>query len=194
MVLLKIESPMKNCLFVLALLAGCFTVASAQLVGTTFPAMETETVEDKTVTLPQDAQGRVTLVAMAYSKRAEKDLNSWLSPLFNSFIKQKVSDGGLFASFAHDIDVYVVPMFTGIKAAAQGTAKRKAAKHLNARLVPYVLFYKGKLKPYKEALEFDKKDVPYLFLLDEDGEIVYATSGAYSGKKMTAIEEAIDNL
>jgi hypothetical protein len=185
---------MKNCLCVLALLAGCFTAAPAQLAGTTFPTMETETVEDKVVTLPQDTEGRITLVAMAYSKKAEDDLSSWLSPLFNTFIKQKVSDGGLFASFTHDIDVYIVPMFTGIKAAAEGTAKRKAAKHLDARLVPYVLFYKGKLKPYKEALEFDKKNVPYLFLLDEHGTIVYATSGAYSSKKMSAIEEAVDSL
>lgn len=166
----------------------------AQLVGTPFPTIETETVEDKVVTLPQDAEGRITLVAMAYSKKAEKDLSSWLSPLFNTFIQQKVSGGGLFADFAHDVDVYVVPMFTGIKAAAEGTAKRKAAKSIDEQLIPYVLFYKGKLKPYKEALEFDKKDVPYLFLLDSNGNIVYATSGAYTSQKMTDIEEKVDEL
>ena len=170
------------------------TSVFAQLVGTSFPTIETETVDDEVVALPQDAQDRVTLVVMAYSKKAEKDLNSWLSPLFNTFIQQKVSDGGLFAGFAHDIDVYVVPMFTGIKAAAEGTAKRKAAKYLDERLIPYVLFYKGKLKPYKEALEFDKKDVPYLFLLDGSGEIAYATSGAYSSKKLSEIEEKVDEL
>ena len=170
------------------------TSVRAQLIGSSFPTLETETVEDQAVILPQDAKDRVTLVVMAYSKKAEKDMNSWLSPLFTTFIQQKVSDGGLFAGFAHDIDVYVVPMFTGIKAAAEGTAKRKAAKDLDERLIPYVLFYKGKLKPYKEALEFDKKDVPYLFLLDGDGNIAYATSGAYSGKKLAAIEEKIDEL
>ena len=183
---------MKYALFT-ALLA-LSTSSFAQLVGTPFPTIETETVEDKVVTLPQDAQDRITLVAMAYSKKAEQDLTSWLSPLFSTFIQQKVSDGGLFAGFAHDIDVYVVPMFTGIKAAAQGTAKRKAAKNLDERLIPYVLFYKGKLKPYKEALEFDKKDVPYLFLLDGNGEIVYATSGAYSSQKLTEIEEKVEEL
>ena len=166
----------------------------AQLVGTPFPTIETETVEDNVVTLPQDAQDRITLVAMAYSKKAEKDLSSWLSPLFNTFIQQKVSGVGLFASFAHDVDVYVVPMFTGIKAAAEGTAKRKAAQSIDEKLIPYVLFYKGKLKPYKEALEFDKKDVPYLFLLDGEGTIVYATSGAYTAQKMADIEEKVDEL
>ena len=185
---------MKHILFTLTAAVAIATSASAQLIGTLFPTIETETVEDKMITLPQDAKDRITLVAMAYSKKAEKELTSWLSPLFNTFVKQKVSDGGLFAGFAHDVDVYVVPMFTGVKAAAEGTAKRKAAKELDERLVPYVLFYRGKLKPYKEALEFDKKDVPYLFLLDRNGQIAYATSGAYSTKKMAEIEEKVDEL
>ena len=185
---------MKHILTALITLSVLSTSAVAQLIGTSFPTIETETVEDKVVILPKDAHDRITLVAMAYSKKAEKDLNSWLSPLFNTFVQQKVSDGGLFSSFAYDIDVYIVPMFTGIKAAAEGTAKRKAAKNLDARLIPYVLFYKGKLKPYKKALEFDKKDVPYLFLLDGAGNIVYATSGAYSNKKMNEIEEKVDGL
>ena len=185
---------MKYLLLTLALFLLVATSSFAQLIGTSFPTIETETVEDQVITLPKDANDRITLVAMAYSKKAEKDLNSWLSPLFNTFVQQKVSDGGLFGSFAYDVDVYIVPMFTGIKAAAEGTAKRKAAKNLDARLIPYVLFYKGKLKPYKEALEFDKKDVPYLFLLDGDGKIVYATSGAYSNQKMAEIEERVDAL
>ncbi len=183
-----------SCLLVCLLFAT--TASFAQLVGSTFPTIETETVKDEKITLPQDTDGRISLVAMAYSKKAEKDLGTWLSPLFNAFIQQKVNGGGggLFADFAYDVDVYIVPMFTGIKAAAQGTAKRKAAKHLDERLMPYVLFYKGKLKPYKEALEFDKKDVPYLFLVDQSGKIVYATSGAHTSQKMSEIEEQIDEL
>ena len=184
---------MKYILLTSAISFTLATAAVAQRMGTPFPTLEAETVEETVVTLPQDASGRVTLVVMAYSKKAEKDLNSWLSPLFSAFIQQKVSDGGLFASFAHDVSVYVVPMFTGIKTAAEGTAKRKAAKDLDERFIP-LLFYKGTLKPYKEALEFDKKDIPYLFLLDGNGEIVYATSGAYSRKKLMAIEEKVEEL
>ena len=186
---------MKYTLFTLLVSLLITSACFAQLVGTTFPTIDTETVKDEKVTLPQDTEGRVLLIAMAYSKKAEKDLGTWLSPLFNTFIQQKVNGGGgLFADFAHDIDVYIVPMFTGIKAAAQGTAKRKAAKHLDERLMPYVLFYKGKLKPYKEALEFDQKDVPYLFLVDQSGQIVYATSGAHTSQKMAEIEEKVDEL
>jgi flagellar basal body rod protein FlgG len=85
-------------------------------------------------------------------------------------------------------------MFTGVKAAAQGTAKRQALKELDESLYPHMLFYKGELKTYKEALDFEHKDVPYFFVLDKDGKIIYATSGAFSDKKLGEIEELIDDF
>jgi hypothetical protein len=83
-------------------------------------------------------------------------------------------------------------MFTGVNAAATGTAKRKALKNIDPQLLPYVLFYKGELKPYKEALDFEKKDIPYFFVLDPNGKIVYATSGKYTPAKMDQVEEKIE--
>jgi hypothetical protein len=165
--------------------------AFAQLEGTQFPAMETETVEDVVVNLPIDVNDKYTLLALAYSKKAEADLTSWFSPIYNKFIKKST---GVFASFTYDINVYFVPMFTGVKAAATGTAKRKTAENLDPLLIPNILFYKGELKSYKEALEFDKKDVPYLFLVDKDGNIAYSTIGEYTDEKMESIEEFLDSL
>jgi len=116
-------------------------------------------------------------------------LNSWFQPVFTKFIQKST---GLFSGFAYDVNVYFVPMFTGVNAAATGTAKRKAAKNIDPQLLPYVLFYKGELKTYKTALDFEKKDIPYFFVLDPKGKIVYATSGKYSAAKMEAIEENIE--
>ena len=92
----------------------------------------------------------------------------------------------------YDVNVFFVPMFTGINAAAEGTAKRKALKNLDPQLIPYILFYKGELKMYKEALDFERRDIPYFFVLNADGKIVYATSGAFSEDKLGEIEDAID--
>lgn len=163
--------------------------AEAQVVGKTFPDMTAETVDDKKVKLPQDVAGKFTLIGMAYSKKSEEELNSWFQPVFEKFV-QKTK--GLMADFAYDVNVYFVPMFTGINAAATGTAKRKAMKNIDPQLLPYILFYKGELKPYKEALDFEKKDIPYFFVLDPKGKIVYATSGKYTEEKMDAVEEKIE--
>jgi hypothetical protein len=163
---------------------------SAQVVGKMFPDMVAETVDDKKVSLPGDVKGKYTLLGLAYSKKSEDELNSWFSPVFSKFI-QKAS-GGLMAGMGYDVNVYFVPMFTGINAAATGTAKKKAIKNVDPQLLPYILFYKGELKSYKEALDFEKKDIPYFFVLDATGKIVYATSGKYSEEKMDAIEEKIE--
>lgn len=163
--------------------------AVAQVTGKMFPDMEAETVEDKKVKLPQEVKGKYTLLGLAYSKKSEDELNSWFQPVFEKYIQKTT---GLMAGFGYDVNVYFVPMFTGINAAATGTAKRKALKNIDPQLLPYVLFYKGELKTYKESLEFDKKDVPYFFVLDPNGKIVYATMGKYTEDKMGEIENAIE--
>jgi thioredoxin-related protein len=58
-------------------------------------------------------------------------------------------------------------------------------------LIPSILFYKGKLKPYKESLDFQQKDIPYFFVLDKNGKIVYAASGRYTPEKMAKVEEIV---
>lgn len=166
------------------------SLSHAQVVGKDFPTLEAETVDDEVIILPDDKQDKFTLVGLAYSKKSEDDLNTWFSPVYHKFIKE--DGGGVFAGFGYDVNVFFVPMFTGVNAAASGTAKNKAAKNIDPRLLPHILFYKGKLKPYKEALEFDKKDVPYFFVINKEGKIVYATSGRFSDSKLEAVEDVLN--
>jgi len=175
-------------LFSMLLFIG-FVVSAYSQVGKVFPAMEAETVEDKKVMLPDDVKGKYTLIGLAYSKKSEDELNSWFQPVFEKFIQKTT---GMLSSFSYDVNVYFVPMFTGVNAAATGTAKRKAMKNIDPQLLPYVLFYKGELKTYKQALDFEKKDTPYFFVLDPEGKIVHATSGKYTAAKMDAVEDVIE--
>ena len=163
--------------------------ASAQVVGKVFPNMETQTVDDKKVNLPGDVKGKYTLLGLAYSKKSEDELNTWFEPVFSKFVQKTT---GLMAGMGYDVNVYFIPMFTGINAAATGTAKKKAAKNMDPQLLPNILFYKGELKTYKEALDFERKDIPYFFVLDPEGKIVYATSGKYTEDKMDKVEEVIE--
>jgi hypothetical protein len=164
-------------------------VTSGQVIGKMFPDMQAETTEDRKVKLPEDTKGKYTLLGLAYSKKSEDELNSWFSPVFSKFIQKSK---GLMSDMGYDVNVYFVPMFTGVNAAATGTAKKKAIKNVDPQLLPYILFYKGELKTYKEALDFERKDIPYFFVLDPTGKIVYATSGKYTDEKMDEVEEVIE--
>lgn len=168
----------------------CLNEVHAQVIGKLFPDLAAETVEDKKVMLPGDTKGKYTLLGLAYSKKSEDELNTWFSPTYNKFIRKAT---GLMAGMGYDVNVFFVPMFTGVNAAATGTAKKKALKNVDPQLLPYILFYKGELKPYKDALDFEKKDIPYFFVLDPDGKIVYATSGRFSEDKLDEIEESIED-
>jgi len=182
---------MKTSIFyLLVIFLGSSLLVQAQMDGTPFPKLTGETAKDEVITIPDDTRGKYTLIGLAHTKKAEDDLNSWLRPVYNTFITKP---SGIFAAFGYDVNVYFVPMFTGIKSAAMKTAKRKAAKKTDPELLPYILFFKGSLNPYEEVLEMNKKsDEPHFFVLDPNGKIVYATKGKYSDRKMQEVEAAIE--
>jgi hypothetical protein len=177
-------------LFPLFVLLISFNLTQAQVIGKMFPSMEAETMEDKKWVIPADTKGKYTLVGLAYSKKSEDDLNSWFSPVYNKFVRKTT---GLLEGMGYDVNVFFVPMFTGVNAAAAGTAKKKALKNIDPILFPHILFYKGELKPYKEALDFEKRDIPYFFVLDPEGKIVFATSGPFTEDKLDEVEESIED-
>ena len=106
---------------IIAVLCILSATASFSQVGDPFPELSGETVLDEVISIPNDTRDKYTLVGLAYSKKSEDDLSSWFSPSYNLFVRDK-EDAGVFASFTYDVNLYFVPMFTGVKAAAAGTA------------------------------------------------------------------------
>jgi hypothetical protein len=180
---------MKKGILLFIFLFGVSVSLFAQL-GKTFPVIEGETVEDQEISIPEDTDGKYTLVGMAFSKKSDDALKSWFKPVHSRFL-QDSGNAGLFADFAYDVNVYFVPMFSGIKKAAAGTAKRKTLKKVDKELHPHILFYTGEIRSYRDALGLEERDEPYFFVLDKTGKIVYATSGTYSAEKMEEVESIL---
>jgi hypothetical protein len=176
---------MKLFLFTIATLA---TVTYAEApVGTLFPELKGETLDDKTLTIPNDTKGKSTIICMAYSDDAEKDLRTWYEPTYDKFIAKTE-----LMSDAYDVNLYFVPMFTGAKAGAAAGAKKQMKQDVQADIQPHIIVYKGELDAYKEKLKMDDKKKPYLFVLDKNGKIVYVTSGPYTEEKMDGIDDNIE--
>lgn len=165
------------------------TLASSAQVGTQFPLIEGENLKNKFINLPQDTKGKHTIIGIAFSKKAEADLKTWFSPAYNQFIQDP--DQNSIFQINYDVNLYFVPMFTGAKRPAYKATMEKVKKTIDRRLEPYVLFYKGKIKDYEESLGFDDKNIPYFYLLDDEGKIIYTTRGRYSDRKM---QEIIDQI
>ncbi|MEQ8628001.1 hypothetical protein [Ekhidna sp.] len=179
-------------IFTISLLISIVSLSqSSAQVGNQFPDMEAETLTNEFVDLPKDISGKYSLVGLAYSKKAEDYLKGWFEPVYNQFIYKNPNPGPF--DFSFDVYTYFVPMFTGAKRPAYKKVMNKLKKTIDERMQPNVLFYKGTLKEYKDALNFDGKDLPYFYVLDPDGKIVYATSGKYTQRKMQEITDAVES-
>lgn len=168
------------------LIAAALTAATVQT-ESPFPPLTGEKLTGDRVTVPTDTQGKVTIIGMSYSKKAESTLKTWYQPMYDKFVLKR----GMFDS-QYDVHFFFVPMFTGGKKVAYGPAIKKMKESNRKDLYPHLLFYKGDLEPYKTELDMGEKNLPYLFVLDEVGNIVYQTKGLYSEKKMEKIEEILD--
>ena len=159
-------------------------IASAGISQQQFPTMEGETATGSAITLPLKTSKEYTLVGMAYSQKAQPMLEEWFEPAYLRFIAKH----GLFAG-AYDIDVFFVPLFVGLNKVAYEPSIRKFRQSADPEIVDHVLFSKAELDPLKAALGMAEKDIPYFFLLDRQGRVVYRTQGAFSDEKLEAIED-----
>jgi hypothetical protein len=178
---------MKNKYLIVLSLCLLASITQGQ-VGKLFPELKGNTLTDKKITLPQDTKGKFTLLGLAYSKGAEEELSTWFQPVFSTFIEK--NKPSLFNE-SYDVNLYFIPMFTGVNQVASEAASKKMKTNYNEIFHAYVLIYKGELKKYKDQLDFEKKDTPYFFVLDKEGKMIYATSGKYSDDKMEKIESVI---
>lgn len=173
--------------YVILVVAALSALCSFGQVGDDFPQISGETLDDQILTVPDDARGKYTLVALASSEKAEEVLRTWYEPVYNHFIIKT----GMFDD-QFDVNVYFIPMFDE----GQGIAKNKVMKSIRKEsesdeLFSYVLFYQGEKDPYEKQLKMRNDNTPYIFLLDPDGEIAYATSGNFEQGKMDAIDEVM---
>lgn len=163
------------------------------VVGSPFPDMECENYNGKMVHIPNDTKGKYTLLGMAFSSSAESDLKTWINPVYNKFIAKKdpAKADAFDVQMDYDINLFFIPMFTGFNKLTAKSSKEKIKAATDKELYDYLLFYDGG-KTYKEELDFQKRDIPYFFVVNKTGKIVYTTSGKYDDKKMEKIIDIIE--
>ncbi len=157
-----------------------------------FPEMIGEKLDGTQLVLPIDLKGKFSLLVLAYSQKAEADLKTWQLPLYSKFIA-KPKAGSTFAFSTYDINLLFVPMFSGVNQTAEGQAKKKMKAELDLEMQKHFMIFKGNSKLIKEQLSMSEKDLPYLLLLNKEGDIVYKTSGSFSQTKMGGIEDNIED-
>ena len=162
----------------------CFLLVNSKFyaqVNTNFPILTGKTLTDKTVTIPTDTKGKYTVLCITYSQKSSDVLAPWFQPMYSTFLDAS----------EYNINLFFIGMISGAKELAAGTIEKKMKQKVDPSLQPYTLLYNGGIGDYKQALKMPEKDQPYFYVLDENGKIVYTTSGAYTDAKLEGIEGAI---
>ncbi len=175
-----------------ASLAAIAFKKDGSVAGQMFPSIECEDYNGKKVNLPIQEKDKCTLLGIAFSNDAEKELQLWINPICSKYAPKKdTKNADAFAIAPTDINLFFIPKFSLLNQVMSKKAKEKIKADTDKELYPYLLFYSGD-KPLKKELDIENKDVPYIFVLDKTGKILYSASGKYDSKKLDKINDIID--
>lgn len=145
-----------------------------------------ENVHGTAVDLPAASKGKPIIIAVASSKKAEPMLQEWYEPAYLRFVSKQ----GLFAGSV-DVDLWMVPVFTGLNKAAFGPTIERLKKGVDPEVAERVVFVKEDAAGLLNRLGIKDREVPYIFAIDAEGRIVHQVKGAFSVEKLDALEEAV---
>lgn len=176
---------MQKTLSLFALFMLAINVNAQTAVGSVFPLLEAEDLQGREVNLPEAFEKEYALVGLARSKKAEEDLGSWQKPIYNKFVAKT---GMMDAVF--DVDVFFIPVFAGASKAAKGKVVKKLRENNEALVADHLLVYAGSSDPM-DALKMSDKKVPYFYLTNAEGVVLWSASGRFRQKHMDEIENVL---
>ncbi len=152
-----------------------------------FPALKTTNALKAEVDLPTDLNGKKSILFLAFTPQAETVLEDWYAPVYTLFL-----DKSGINAMAYDCHVKLVMFFTGIGQAAADQVIANIRANMDDDFKEHLLFYQGSMRSEMDALGIKKKNDAYVFVLDEDGKVVYSENGAYTEKKIDKIAELVE--
>lgn len=152
------------------------------VIGQRFPEITSRSLAGTVVTFPKTAKGKVTLICVAFVRRAQSMIDSWAQPFELEFGKDS------------RFTVYELPMISEawkvlswmIDSGMRGGIPEE--KHGNV-----VTFY-GDYSGYQEALGMEDTNFAYVFLLDPEGIVRWKGKGYSSPENVIELIETAKTL
>jgi len=156
---------------------------STAAIGLKFPAISGESLAENKVNLPQAAEGKITLILMAFERDAIPKLDPWLKAYADAFSAKK------------DFAWYKIPMMKSafakqISEMINGKMKKDNPKELHDKIVTYY----GPVDDYVTALGIADEEQGYAFLLDRTGVVKWRSTGPADQKSTKDLIDAAHSL
>lgn len=145
------------------------------------------TLNQQQLTFPLDTKGKFTILCFATSLKSQNYLLTWLDPIYQKYIaKTGIMDD------AFDVNVYFIPILKMGSRNIQENIRKQFSDNTPTELRSHVVFSDSPSEPLIANLKISDESLPYIYLLDKNGNIIYKTSGEYTEVKFDAIDDLIE--
>jgi len=147
-----------------------------------FPEITSKSLTDRIVTLPGTAEGKVTLICVAFVRRAQSMIDSWAQPFELEFGKDS------------RFTVYEVPMISEAWKVLSWMIDSGMKGGIPVEKHDNVVTIYGDYSGYQEALGMEDTNFAYVFLLDPNGIIRWKGQGYASPENIKELIETAKTL
>lgn len=168
---------------ILLVLARIFAIAShAQQPDTTslgnFPPLKSETLEKQVVQLPQDFQGERNLLFIAFARKQQKDIDTWLAQM------KRYED--LDKGFRY-YEITTIDKMNRFTRWFINTGMRNGIPDKKARERTITLYIDK--EPFKRLLQIPDEKKTYDMVVDRSGNVLWRATGDYDEAKGKSLQE-----
>ena len=156
-----------------------------------FPSFTCINLNDKQVVLPTDVQNKRTVIALMFSTKADKYMQNWAHPLYNSLMADGA--GGMMSGNMYNANLCFVGAVKGLAKLALPEMIKKSKTQVDKKFHGNFMYTDTDLDALMKALNITDKSLPHFFVIEKDGSIIYQTSGTYSDDKLNDITGALLN-
>lgn len=169
-------------MFMKLLLTISLTIIMIHASAQKFPPIEARSLSGEQYTFPARAEGKVTLIVVAFKRQSQPLIDQWV---------------GLWEKhFGNDpaFGFYEIPMLASGWKIMRGIIDGGMQSGVPASKHDKTATYYGPLDKYYEALEIDDRSIPYFFLLDTNANIQWRESGRLTDAKAESLLKAAKKL
>ena len=148
--------------------------------GTQFPNLKAENLAGRDINLPQDGGKQATILFVAFRRKTQEQIDDWSDALIGAKLQgreEAVYTIGPTGTENGELQIYEVPMLKGRWRLISGIIDGGMRSGIPELQHPYVATFYGDISMYQKALDMDDEEACYLYILDKDGLIWFASAG-----------------
>ncbi|TAE79739.1 MAG: hypothetical protein EAY81_11020 [Bacteroidetes bacterium] len=159
--------------------------------GVIFPTLTCTNLKDELVKVPADLSGKRTVIALMLSTKADKHMQKWAQPLYNSLVANGM--GGMMGGNMYNARLCFVGAVKGLAKIALPEMIKKAKTEVDKKYHGNFMYTDNDLDELTKSLNITDKSIPHFIVLETDGNILYQTQGEFTDDKLNDITGALLN-